>query len=604
MAALVYGLTLCPTVYVEGSGELIGSVRLLGTPHPTGYPLFCLLGRLVCAALPTANPAWPVSTATAMTHVAAVAAVAWLLLDRGVSPWAAAAGALALAFSRTFWSQAVIAEVYGLSLLTAVLALWATAAAATRREPRSLLLAAYAWGLGAAAHLTQVLLLPVLAATLAWRWPALRRQPRAWVLAAIAAAAGYSTVLYLPLRNGVGSGFHWSHLDTVGSLWDHLTGALYRSSFFALPVTAMVSNGWRWLHQVLTDFTPVLVPLAVWGAWCCWRRDRVLAFLASASLGVNLAAALNYHRDPNGLGVFFLTGFAVVAVFVAYGADDVGRRVGHGAVAGIAVVAAGALLATNWGQVNRSDEWTAHRLGADLLASLPPNAVVVAEGDDLSFVLDYLLRLEAMRPDVRLYNRMGRGTDNDLLTPAQRRLPMERQQDLEAAAEAELIRRHDRPVYYLAARGLPAADHQLVPDGLAYRVVRQGEGWVGRAPVLDQGFLSAPAADPWVRKLKAHYWYMQGEHQLASNAPEAAARSYTQAAATAADSRSMRFNVALAMVRCGQPAAALPHALAACELDPWQAGPHRLAARLASDLGQRSLAAEQRRLAEALADPP
>ena len=42
-ALVVYLLTLCPTVYVEGSGELIGAVHFLGTAHPTGYPLFSLI---------------------------------------------------------------------------------------------------------------------------------------------------------------------------------------------------------------------------------------------------------------------------------------------------------------------------------------------------------------------------------------------------------------------------------------------------------------------------------------------------------------------------------------------------------------------------------
>ena len=51
-AFAVYLLTLCPTVYVEGSGELIGAVHFLGTPHPTGYPLFCLWARLFSAFLP------------------------------------------------------------------------------------------------------------------------------------------------------------------------------------------------------------------------------------------------------------------------------------------------------------------------------------------------------------------------------------------------------------------------------------------------------------------------------------------------------------------------------------------------------------------------
>ena len=63
LSALVYALTLCPTVYVEGSGELIGAVSMLGTPHPTGYPLFCLFGRLVVVALPMGNTALEVNVA-------------------------------------------------------------------------------------------------------------------------------------------------------------------------------------------------------------------------------------------------------------------------------------------------------------------------------------------------------------------------------------------------------------------------------------------------------------------------------------------------------------------------------------------------------------
>ena len=57
VSAIVYALTLCPSVYVEGSGELIGAVSMLGTPHPTGYPLFCLVGRVIVAALPLGNAA-------------------------------------------------------------------------------------------------------------------------------------------------------------------------------------------------------------------------------------------------------------------------------------------------------------------------------------------------------------------------------------------------------------------------------------------------------------------------------------------------------------------------------------------------------------------
>ncbi|MQY69884.1 MAG: DUF2723 domain-containing protein [Firmicutes bacterium] len=42
----VYLKTLCPTVYIGDSGELIAAAYTLGIPHPPGYPLYCLLGKL------------------------------------------------------------------------------------------------------------------------------------------------------------------------------------------------------------------------------------------------------------------------------------------------------------------------------------------------------------------------------------------------------------------------------------------------------------------------------------------------------------------------------------------------------------------------------
>src|SRR3989339_1781868 len=41
----VYLATVCPTVYVGDSGEMITAAFFLGIPHPPGYPLFCLLGK-------------------------------------------------------------------------------------------------------------------------------------------------------------------------------------------------------------------------------------------------------------------------------------------------------------------------------------------------------------------------------------------------------------------------------------------------------------------------------------------------------------------------------------------------------------------------------
>ncbi|MFH0795188.1 MAG: DUF2723 domain-containing protein, partial [bacterium] len=41
-----YWRTLCPTIYWGDGIELTAVAHVLGTPHPTGYPLFTLLAKL------------------------------------------------------------------------------------------------------------------------------------------------------------------------------------------------------------------------------------------------------------------------------------------------------------------------------------------------------------------------------------------------------------------------------------------------------------------------------------------------------------------------------------------------------------------------------
>jgi len=611
-AFLVYLRTLCPTVYVEGSGELIGAAHFLGTPHPTGYPLFCLVGRLFSAFLPLASAAYEINVASAFTGALAVLALAALVRERGLRHWSALGTGLVLGFSRTFWSQAVIAEVYGLSTLFAVVVIAAALRAAEQQEPRLLTLAAFLAGLGLTAHLNQVLIWPGLAGLLLWRWPAFRQglgkipQEMMQLLVAflfwrwravlnylfkvflhgkrlgaaiLALAGGYSLVLYLPLRSGRGPGFHWGPLDTPDQIWDHLTGAIYRSSFFSMPWEAVVLNARRWGVQVGEEFGWLLVPLIGWGVWCAFRRDRNVWVVAGTAVLMNLAATLNYHRDPNGLGVFFLLSFLGLAIFLGYAVEDVGQRLHRGEMRNLGPVLVGVLvplaaLLGNYGENDRSGNRIPYEYGCDILEELPPGAVLITEGDDASYILDYLQRVEGKRPDVILYNRVGRG--RDLLTRAERRRSRRQQAGAQQEREAALIRRGGRPVFYSFARKLPLEGYRFVPAGLTYRIVPMEKEVQTRGIDLSNAQVEDLHRDPWVRKIQANYWFMVGEQLREQGKHEAAYQAFEKAAEVAFDSRTMRFNVAVMFYRNQRNEEAMEHARAARDLDPWQANPYRL----------------------------
>jgi len=617
LSLVVYLLTLCPTVYVEGSGELIGATYLLGTPHPTGYPLFCLLGRLIAAILPLASPALEINAASAFTGALAVGALAALLVQRGCLAWISLGASLAFAFSSTFWSQVVIAEVYGLSTLAAVGVMGLGLGAAQRvGNQRWLVLTAYAAGLGVTTHLNHLLILPGLVAVLAWQWYSLKGRdagggPVVWLVSklVIAAAFGYSLILYLPVRNGRGPGFHWGDLDSPRLVWEHINGALYRSSFFSLPLEGILLNAQRLWQQSTTEFSPLLLPVVAWGIWVGARTDRSATIVIGSGVALNLLLATNYHRDPNGLAVFFLPAFLGAAVFLGFGLDSLARRL-TAAVASknaprlVGLLVGLVVLAGNAGAADRSGNRIAHIYGSDILTGLPPRAILITEGDAVSYVLDYLWRVEGIRPDVLLYNRLGRGTD--LLSKDERSRPPARRARLRWQRERELIESTHkgvgtestggaRPVYYVIAREMPAPGFRFVPAGLCYRVepdaVRESPPVTPR-PSIDLSVAREHELfrDPWVRKIQANYWFMLGEQLNFQGDTEAAEAAFDSAATVAFDSRSTRFNVAIKFYVNNKLAKARQHLRAAVELDPTMPGTERLAA--AIERRQRRVQAE------------
>ncbi|MFN2226308.1 MAG: protein O-mannosyl-transferase family [Anaerolineae bacterium] len=116
LSLILYLQTLAPSVAAlfDDSLEFPLVVRRLAIAHPTGYPLYVLLAKLLTLG-PWYNVAWAVNLLSALAGALTVALVYLLTrrLTRRRLP--ALAAALALAVSPIFWSQAVVAEVYTLN---------------------------------------------------------------------------------------------------------------------------------------------------------------------------------------------------------------------------------------------------------------------------------------------------------------------------------------------------------------------------------------------------------------------------------------------------------------------------------------------------------
>ncbi|NBR68588.1 MAG: DUF2723 domain-containing protein [Verrucomicrobia bacterium] len=131
LSQTVYFLTTQPNVGLLDSGEFLTASVHVGVPHPTGYPLWTILSHLF-TLFPIGNGAWEVNLFSGFCTAIAVGLVALILSNslrwagvRDVIAQILGAGwAVALAFSVSMWSQAVIAEVYGLHSLMVMFYVW------------------------------------------------------------------------------------------------------------------------------------------------------------------------------------------------------------------------------------------------------------------------------------------------------------------------------------------------------------------------------------------------------------------------------------------------------------------------------------------------
>lgn len=324
VAFAVYLRSLLPGVGYAGDTakwQLMGIAG--GVPHPTGYPMYIAIDQAWVRIVPWGSVAWRVNLLSAVFGAAAVAVVYIVLRILDVRQGVAAATALVFAFSPTFWSQSVVAEVYTLHVLflasvTACLAYWRKGAS------NGWLLAGLGlYALSFGHHLTTGLALPGIA-WLVWanRDRAVTKRNVAFVFAAIAVSA--SQYLYLLYLSDVGR-YHEARIDTLGDVLTYVTGGRFKDSMFNYSwyglLVARVPLLFRFVRE---EYVVLLVPIAL-GIWQGLqrrkpaRRDIAIHLL---SLGIFTAVYILNFDVPD-LIVFCLPMFLAMAVFLGLGLDAV-----------------------------------------------------------------------------------------------------------------------------------------------------------------------------------------------------------------------------------------------------------------------------------------
>ncbi len=445
---LFYLFTLYPTVAAEDSGEFSTAIATLGIPHPSGYPLYVLLGKVFSFLLPFGTAAWKANAFSAFCG--GLSAVIFYALVRLFTKknFLSVAGALLFAVGTLFWSQSIRAEVY---TLNAVLFLGLLLAVFSWYEKRSELTEAFSrrwifllcffYGLSFGNHLLMLLAGPPLFVFLWMAAPSYFRDWKFWLKASLFLGAGLLIYLYLPIRSSMHPPFNWGDPSTWENFWNHVLRKLYSSGGVDPSMHLQPSSGqtgpelfsgwwfddlfryhvWQMFIYVLQRFCQnyfcgllLLVPA---GFYWLWKKSRpyfwlffllvvFYAFVLSKLLGIGYVDKLpvDVFKD----GPFYLPVLMLLCLAAILGLHFLSEkffRKNSGQLAGSLLLLTAVFYGvTNFGSLHQSNNYLAYDLARLTLQLLPPNAVyIVQNGDNTLFPLLYLNKVEGMRSDVTFY---------------------------------------------------------------------------------------------------------------------------------------------------------------------------------------------------------
>lgn len=412
LSFLIYIFTMSRSVpYIDG-GELTTVLWTLGIAHPTGYPLFTLLGYLF-VHIPIFHE---VATRANFFAVACTAFAGGLFYfvffraqtafeinfhsiktirkDRGAGPnshspaatndefiirIASSLAALCLIFSATFWDQSTSIEVYPLQLLLFALILMSWLKFYTTQTRKQAFVAGLTLGLGFTNHMTTILTVPAILFLFLVSYKQRKYQLKILYPLIIGGLLPLFLYLYLPVRAWQSPLLDWGNPDTLKRFIWHVSGKQFRTWMFS-SFNVFEHQMGVFFTSLYSEFGISIIVVAVGIAACVYSCRRYFWWTILLLLG-DLAYAANY--DIHDISSYFLLAYIAMTLFAAVGFHVILRRIAERTgmkafLLALFLLFPGYSAVANFNAVNESDDYAVEKYTRDILTSLPPNSVVLS----------------------------------------------------------------------------------------------------------------------------------------------------------------------------------------------------------------------------------
>ncbi len=435
-----YLITISPTVSFWDSGEFIATSYILGIPHPPGTPFYVIIGR-VFSMLPFKERALGVNLMSSLTGALAalflyLITVRLLVLWRGIPRTSlekliiycsAASAAFAGAFSGSYWTNSIEAEVYSPSAFIMAFSVWLMIRWSQRwREPasrNSLILICYLLALSVGLHLGTVLILPafiLFALIIDWR---IFTDAKFLMLVAFVAVLGLSNHLYLPIRSHLNPPIDEANPER----WDAFKDCLLRKQYKPMnpfvrqaPWSFQFAMFWEYFKEQWTGpggaWTVLLIFIGALGSIVhFFKHKRTFILMGTLFLVTSLGLIIYMNftdHEVRERDYFFAHGFfffsAWIGIAFAYLCDMLADSLKKPRLAYVIPVLFLAYSFSsyyvNFESHDRRGNYTAHDYAYNMLATVAENGIIFTNGDNDTFPLWFIQEVKRFRKDVRVVN--------------------------------------------------------------------------------------------------------------------------------------------------------------------------------------------------------
>ena len=299
------------------SHEFTMAIAELRLARRTGYPIYTWLGFLFTRIFPFGEVAYRTNLLSAIFAATAIPVMFAIARRLALRPPFAALTALSFGMGTTFWSQAVITEVYTLNTLALSLVIWSLLRWSDIRSTATFAAFALAYGVSIGTHMSNLSLGAAFALFILCTDFGILSRYRMLALAAVAFLIGLAQYVWVPLMAETAT-FPNPRPDNMSDLYKYTIGA-FSNLRFAFPIEKLPRRFFVYLSFLHENFGTVGITVGAIGMWEFLRQRTPRTVLFVGIFAINVFIAMQVYATD--VEVFFLPSYVAWAVFVGVGAS-------------------------------------------------------------------------------------------------------------------------------------------------------------------------------------------------------------------------------------------------------------------------------------------